>query len=153
MNTASATSAPRKKRRSGFELLELLDERFDAMGDFSPLADPLPLLFLQRRQLLKQRRRVLPLQLVVNVLTAAGQFVALALELRAIVAQLLHQGRGALHALRQPVEIGCRHRRCLVHRVLNWPPITLATAATIRSWRSWISPSVSVRSGFWKRSA
>src|SRR5262249_13283299 len=107
----------------------------------------------QAGDLVHQRRHVLALQLLLALLEPARQLVALALQLCAVFAQLLHQPGRLLDPLREPVEVRRHHRRGLVHLSLKRPPHEPATAATIFSWIAWTSASVSVRSGRWNSSA
>src|SRR5437867_8663453 len=74
-------SSRRLKRPGGpsspFESLQLLDQRLDPPRQLAPLALPIPLLLAQRLDLGQEPRHVLALELLLALLGAARQLVAL----------------------------------------------------------------------------
>src|SRR5437867_4862281 len=137
---------------SVLDLLELLEQRFDAHRHLAPRDLPLPLLALEA-PVLRSQGGVMPAQPVLQLPHVPRQLVALHLETIAVGAQLLDHPGGPLDAVRQSVEIRKSGGRRLAHRSLKRPPHCFATASTIRLWMAWTSDSVRVRSGCWNWSA
>src|SRR5262245_49536562 len=122
MNSCPKPAPPALRRRPKradltLETLELLDERLDLRGHFTPLALPFPLVALERAQLLDQCGSVLAMKLVLQILNAVGELVALATQPLTVFAQLLNHGGRLFHAVGQAVQID-RTDRAFGHRSL-----------------------------------
>src|SRR5437667_12392265 len=89
---------------SVLDLLELLEQRFDAHRHLAPRDLPLPLLALEA-PVLRSQGGVMPAQPVLQLPHVPRQLVALHLETIAVGAQLLDHPGGPLDAVRQSVDI------------------------------------------------
>ena len=137
---------------AAFQPLQFLHERFYLRSDVPPFGLRFALLLAKQRELVHERRGVVPLELALQLGELAHEVVTFLFELRPLVAELLDQGGGLFDPLGEAVEIG-HHHDCFGHRVLKWPPWSFSTAATMRFWMASTSGSVMVRSSCWNSRA
>src|SRR5262249_13911058 len=104
------------------EALELGRDRLDACGHLPALRLPFALFPLERGELVQESARVLTLEPGLRVGQPLLELFALVLELGGAAAKLGDEPGGALHALREAIEIGGDYRGFVHARSLSWPP-------------------------------
>src|SRR5262249_17857563 len=107
-----------RRRRSLLRLLETLElgrDRLDAVGDLAALRLPLALLALERGEFRQGGRGILALEPPLGVGEALLQGVPLLFQARGLGAELGDEAGGALHALRETIQIAAGDDRGFVH--------------------------------------